>query len=197
MTITAIGTNTITLSQPAIATATGAALTASTNNFTTYDTLTSINIKGMIRAVMTGGDVAKASAIRQIADPRLAVTGGDLSTLGGRTYLVFGQNFQGGYALALDLELHPDLQRRDPELPDRRRPASTLAIKGYQALRDPTNFRRRDGNMGNVITRSGQPGSDLLRRRLHAGQHRHRLPGPDLDRRERTSPGQRELPAVF
>ena len=44
VTITAIGTNTITLSQAAIATGTGVALTASSNNFTTYDTLTSINI---------------------------------------------------------------------------------------------------------------------------------------------------------
>ena len=40
MTITAIGTNTITISQAATATATGAALTAATSNFTTYDTLT-------------------------------------------------------------------------------------------------------------------------------------------------------------
>ena len=99
VTITAVGTNTITLSQPATASATGAALTASTDNFTTYDTLTSINVKGMIRAVMSGGDVAKGSAIRQISDPRLAVTGGDSGTLGGRTNLVFGQDFQGGYTL--------------------------------------------------------------------------------------------------
>ena len=161
VTITAVGTNTITLSQAATATATGAALTASTDNFTTYDTLTSINVKGMIRAVMSGGDVAKESAIRQISDPRLAVTGGDLGTLGGRTYLVFGQNFQGGYALRANPAAPPSFtQIYSDEIQSFRIVAAgkTLAIKGYQALRDPTNFRRRDGNMGSVITRSGQPG---------------------------------------
>ena len=54
----------------------------------------------MINAVINGGDVAKASAIRQISDPRLA---GDrrqtMASIGGRTYLVFGQDFQGGYSL--------------------------------------------------------------------------------------------------
>ena len=53
----------------------------------------------MINAVIKGGDVAKASAIRQISDPRFQVTGGSLTTMGGRTYLVFGQDFQGGYSL--------------------------------------------------------------------------------------------------
>ena len=108
VTITAIGTNTITLSQPAIATATDTALTASTSNFTTYDTLTTVNIKGMIRAVMSGGDVASGAAIRQMSDPRLAVTGGGLGVLGGRTYLVFGQDFQGGYGATDFTQIYSD-----------------------------------------------------------------------------------------
>ena len=40
VTITAIGANTITISQAATATATGAVLNAATSNYTTYDTLT-------------------------------------------------------------------------------------------------------------------------------------------------------------
>ena len=89
------------------------------------------------------------------------MTGGDLSTIGGRTYLVFGQDFQGGYALGANPTAPPSFtQIYSDEIRSFRIVATgkTLAIKGYQALRDPTNFRRRDGNMGNVITRSGQPG---------------------------------------
>jgi len=161
VTITAVGTNTITLSQPAIATTTGGALTASTANFTTYDTLTTMNIKGMIRAVMSGGNVARGSAIRQISDPRLQVTGGDLGALGARTYLVFGQDFQGGYSIPINPAATPTFtQIYSAEVRSFRIVATrkSLAIRGYQTLRDSTNFRRRDGNMGTVITRSGQLG---------------------------------------
>ena len=158
VTITAVGTNTITISQAATATAAGVALTAATNNFTTYDTLTALSISGMINAVINGGDVAKGSAIRQISDPRLAVTGGDMATMGGRTYLVFGQDFQGGYIPFTDrpTKLHPDLQRRDPELQDRRQRQEIGHHVTTQALRDPTNFRRRDGNMSAVVEPNGQ-----------------------------------------
>jgi hypothetical protein len=154
VTITAIGTGTITLSQPAIATATSTILTASSDKFTTYDTLTSINISGMIHAVQTGGDVARESAIRQMSDPRLAVTGGVLTGLGGRTYLVFGQNFQGGYGAVDFTQIYSDEIKRFRIVTTRK----SLAIMCYQALRDPVNFRRRDGNLSTVISRAGTPG---------------------------------------
>ena len=164
-TITAIGTNTITISMSDntyledIGTATGVALTASSNNFTTYDTLTSINIKGMINAVMNGGDMVKQAAIRQISDPRLAVTGGNMAVLGGRTYLVFGQNFQGGYNFSFpQMSNSTFTQIYSSEIQSFRivRTRNSLAIRGYQALRDPVNFRRRDSNLQTVITPSGQ-----------------------------------------
>ena len=105
-----------------------------------------------------GGDVARQSAIRQVSDPRLAVTGGDVGTLGGRTYLVFGQDFQGGYAPftipSSFTQVYSDEIKSFRIVPK----GKTLAIRGYQALRDPTNFRRRDGNMGTAVTRSGQFG---------------------------------------
>ena len=180
VTITAIGTNSITLSQAATATATGGALTASTDNFTTYDTLTSMNINGMIRAVMSDGNVADGAAIRQISDARLAVTGGDIGTVGGRTYLVFGQNFQGGYSLPTTPAPPSFTQIYSDEIRSFRivNTGNTLAIKGYQALRDTTNFRRRDGNMSDVITRSGQLGLNVLRRRFYSRHRRRRLPWP-------------------
>ena len=58
VTITDISGGTVTLSQAATATASDVALTASTDNFTTYDTLTALSVSGVIGAVIGGGDVA-------------------------------------------------------------------------------------------------------------------------------------------
>ncbi len=149
MTITAIGTNTITLSQAATATATGVASPPPPDNFTTYDTLTSINVKGMIRAVMNGGDVARGAAIRQISDPRLAVTGGDRERSAGG--LISSSARTSRVAMLWGEPRSPPsfTQIYSDEIKSFRivTTGKTLAIRGYQALRDPTNFRRRDGNM--------------------------------------------------
>ena len=82
-----------------------------------------------------------------------------MSTLGGRTYLVFGQNFQGGYNLPVSgptgfTQIYSDEIQSFKIVHN----GTTLAIKNYAALRDPTNFRRRDGNMGGVVEADGQEG---------------------------------------
>jgi len=156
VTITAVGTSSITISQPATATAIGAALNAATSNYTTYDTLTSMSVSGMIDAVLNGGDLARKSAIRQTGDPRLTVTGGDLSMIGGRAYLIFGQAFEGGYSLTAGppsfTQIYSD-EIRSFKIVDS---GTSLAITDYQALRDTTNFRRRDGNLGAVVLPNGR-----------------------------------------
>ena len=99
MTITAVGTNSITISQAATATATGVALNAATSNYTTYDTLTALNISGMINAVIEWWRRRQGSRrSARSRTPGSQVTGGDLAMIGGRAYLVFGQDFQGGYS---------------------------------------------------------------------------------------------------
>ena len=157
VTITAVGTNSITISQAATATATGVVLTAASDNFTTYDTLSALNIKGMVSAVINGGNFAKKAAIRQISNPRFQITGGDMTTIGGRTYVVFGQDFQGGYSLTGPptsfTQIYSDEIRSFQIVNNGKR----LGIRGYTALRDPVNFRRRDGNTGSVMLPSGRP----------------------------------------
>ena len=159
VTITAIGGNSITLSAPATATASGVALTASTSDFTTYDTLSALNVSGLAKAVMNGGNVAAGQRIRQVSDPRFEVTGGDMATLGGRTYLVFGQDFQGGY---IPFTASPPSftqiytnEIRSFQIVTR---GNRLAITNFKALRDPIDFRRRDGNMGAVVVSGGRQG---------------------------------------
>src|SRR5206468_1556037 len=94
--------------------------------------------------------------VRQISDPRLTVAGGELSMLGNRAYLVFGQNFQGGYngATADLLQTYTD-EIQSFQIIDNGR---ILAIANYQAQRDPVNFRRRDYNLSASILPNGQPG---------------------------------------
>ncbi len=153
--ITAINANTVTTSHVSEADATGVALAAFTNDFKTFDTLTALSITGMVKAVINGGDVAKLAKVRQMSDPRLAVTGGEMMALNGRTYLVFGNNFQGGYAgsTASIAQVYTN-EIRSFRIIDSGR---SLAIAGYQALRDPVNFRRRDGNLVRFIGTAGQP----------------------------------------
>jgi hypothetical protein len=131
-------------------------LNAASSNYITYDTLTALSVSGLASAVIHGGNVAKKSAVRQISDPRLAVTGGTISTIKGRTYLVFGQVFQGGYIPFVTTppsftQIYTD-EIRSFKIGDN---GKTLAIRQYQALRDTTNFRRRDGNLNEVVMPCG------------------------------------------
>ncbi len=153
-TIATVGTTTLTLSQAATATAATVPLTAFVANFTTFDTLTSLSVSGLVNALVQGGSVAAGSEIQQIADPRFAVTGGEILAIQGVTYLVLGQNFQGGYAFPPTADQTYTDEIRSFQIST----TPTLAISDYQALRDPVNFRRRDGNAGPTLSPSGQPG---------------------------------------
>ena len=153
-TITAIGDTTVTLSLAAMTTATAVPLTAFIADFTTYDTLTSLSVSGMANALINHTSVTAGSGIQQISDPRFAVTGGEMLANQGTTYLVLGQTFQGGYAFPPTA-----LQTYTNEIRSFQISTSpTLAISNYQALRDPVNFRRRDGNAGPTLNSSGQTG---------------------------------------
>ena len=153
--ITAINGNTVTVSSAAVVNATGASMAAFTRNFTTYGTLTGLSIKGLAQAVINGGDVARLARIRQMSDSRVAVTGGALAALNGRTYLAFGHNFQGGYngASASISQVYTS-EIRSFRIIDNGR---SLAVANYRAVRDPVNFRRRDGNLVSFIGRDCQP----------------------------------------
>jgi hypothetical protein len=160
VTITDVSGSTVTLSQAATATASDVALTASTDNFTTFDTLTALSVSGVIGAVIGGGDVASAGDVRQVSDPRLAVTGGNMGILDGRIYLVFGQAFQGGYKPETAPPTFTQIYTDEVRSFNLIETSTTLAIdwSSYEALRDPINFRRRDGNIGEVIEPNGKPG---------------------------------------
>ncbi|MDR3632971.1 MAG: hypothetical protein P4L84_03990 [Isosphaeraceae bacterium] len=122
--------------------------------FTTYDALSAISVSGLINAVVNHGAIG--AQVKQIQDPRLAVAGGQFAPVGNRAYLVFGQNFEGGYNgnNADFSQVYTD-EVRSFHIVDR---GSTLAITSYQAQRDPVNFRRRDYNLAPSILPNGRQG---------------------------------------
>jgi hypothetical protein len=136
----------------------------SSHQFTTYDTLSAMSVRGMINMVMTGGTAN--GLIKQISDPPFALTGGDMASINGRMYLDFGQDFQGGYVVPANGNPGASLSQvysdeiRSFRIIDH---GQALGITAYQAQRDPVNFRRRDGNLAvPAILPNCQPGINVL-----------------------------------
>ena len=106
-----------------------------TGRFQTYDSLTSINVSGLINAVVNG--TRGAAFVRQIRDPRLQVTGGEMATMGGRTYLVVGQLFNGQYTFPpTATQVYSDEIRSFRIIDNPRQ----LTVVDFQAQRDPVRL---------------------------------------------------------
>ena len=130
----------------------GYGVDSSTGVSTTFDTLTQINVEGLIQAVIHGGSIA--AQLRQIQDPRLQVTGGQLGKLGNREYLVMGQSFLGDYFSPTAVQQYTD-QIASFQIVNT---PHQLAITNYQTNTDAVNFHRRDFRMSPIILPDGQPG---------------------------------------
>ncbi|MFO1058592.1 MAG: autotransporter domain-containing protein [Dongiaceae bacterium] len=120
--------------------------------FKTYDGLTSVDLEGLISWVKGAPDAPPIDSIfRTIHDPALQVTGGELSEVDGRAMLVFGQNFTGGYTPGSNGDYTS--QVRSFTIVDN---GTALAITDLGASPDPgdpSQFRRRDYNLLDVVRR--------------------------------------------
>lgn len=115
------------------------------NGFDTFDTLSAINLPKLFDWVVAGTGSA-AGAIRQISDPLFRVTGGGMFEIGGRTHLVFGHDFQGGYAPGRNgVYTH---QVRSFDIVD---DGTSLAITNVTASAPLPEYRRRDLNVFPVL----------------------------------------------
>lgn len=123
----------------------------------TYPSLVLIRVDELVEAIISDGDVAPY--IYQLNDERMAVTGGRLSKLGDRYYLVGGQRFDGRY---------------NPHGPDHGPGFSqqytnqvrkfALALNGekpeitrYETITDSLLLHRRDYNLLAQVDGSGKP----------------------------------------
>lgn len=132
----------------------GYGVDSATGKSTTFDTLTQIDVQGLIKAVVNGGPIAPR--IRQVHDPRFQVTGGGLGAIGKRDYLVMGQKYLGDYTTnnAGAIQIYTNAIRSF-QINSR---SLMLGIRNYQSIIDPVNFHRRDFSMSPTILTNGQPG---------------------------------------
>ncbi len=123
----------------------------STGEFSTKNTLTAIDIPGMMKWVKKGshcGESAKKH-IRQAFHPSLRVTGGHMTRIGDNpVLLVFGQNFTGFYTDSSNGEYTQQVRRF--WIKDDGKKLKVDFISSKPSLPDP-NFRRRDLNVIPVI----------------------------------------------
>jgi len=122
------------------------------NTFGTFDTLTAIDLSGIIDWVQAGTGSAD-DHIRQINEPIASVTGGAMLRIGETMHLVFGQDFQGGYNPFRNGTY--TRQVRSFEIVD---DGNTLAIENVRQTEPLPEYRRRDLNVIPRILRNPQTG---------------------------------------
>lgn len=116
------------------------------SEFITFHTLTAVNIKGLMDAMISAQPIA--DNFRQMKDSNLAVCGAHLQRMDSTYYLVFGHRYDGHYdrsdsTSAIAYQAYTCAVRKFQIADD----GSHLAIYNYSAIQDSVNFRRRDYNL--------------------------------------------------
>lgn len=124
-----------------------------TSGFSTHNALAAIDLPGIVDWVTTGNGTA-AENIRMVRDEMFRVTGGAMYEMNGRTHLVFGQNFNGGYIPGRNGEY--TRQIRSFDIVD---DGTNLGIENVTLTTPLPEYRRRDLNVFPTISRA--PGGGL------------------------------------
>jgi hypothetical protein len=128
-----------------------------TGAYVTFDTLSAIDVPALGDWVVNGTGAA-ADAIRQIQDPLVKVTGGAMYDVGGRTQLVFGQDYEGAYRPGLNGVYTS--QVRSFDIVDN---GVSLSIQNAVSTTPDDAYRRRDLNIFPVLQPTvGGPEEGLL-----------------------------------
>ena len=162
----------------------GYGFSATLNDHITYPNLTAIDLDGLATAIINGSDIT--SFFRQITDPNLAVTGGQLGLLNNIFYLCGGQYFEGkynpmgpgsgtGFIQAYTEEI------RKFEIND---DGTNISIDNYTAVNDANNLHRRDYNLAPQIFPNGDFGFTMF-----SGVFQHTADLPWLNTVDITSSG--------
>lgn len=116
-------------------------------NYTTFDNLTAIDVRGLMHWVTNPRPGETASQhIRQISNPIFRVTGGEMyQTPNGPVVLVFGQDFEGPYFHFTFDGIYTEQVRRF-HIIDNGKKLSFKSLPALPLIKDP-NYRRRDLNV--------------------------------------------------
>jgi hypothetical protein len=120
----------------------------SAGDFMTYSTMTAFDLDKIVNWVRKlsdapGGNADLAALIRQTSDDVLKVTGGQMTMLGNRAILAFGQLFDGGYGSPTFTQVYTT-QVRSFRILDNGRRLAIDNIRQVPQAPNPTDYRRRD-----------------------------------------------------
>lgn len=121
--------------------------------FDTFDTLTAIDLPGLIDWVQNGTGSA-AAHVRQVHDEAFRVTGGAMHEIDGTMHLVFGQSFQGPYLPNRNGQYTNQVRHFD--ITD---DGTTLGFTNASATTPEDAYRRRDLNVYTTLRPDGAGGT--------------------------------------
>jgi hypothetical protein len=133
----------------------GYAFSASKGNHITFPFLTTIDVPGLIDAIINEKSINPF--FLQLEDERMAVTGGQLAKFDDTFYLVGGHRFDGRYnpmGGPSFTQSYTNQIRKFKIAPN----IGPLAISDYEAITDPIHLRRRDYNLVPQIFPDGSEG---------------------------------------
>lgn len=133
----------------------GYGFSASTNNHITYPFLTSIQVSGLISAIINNQNIN--SYFKQIEDTAFAVTGGHLKKINDTFYLIGGHRFDGRYNPMGNPTFTQNYtnQIRKFKLNNS---SSQLSFSNYNTITDAVHLHRRDYNLLPYIYADGEEG---------------------------------------
>lgn len=133
----------------------GYARSESQNDHITFPYLTSVDVPGVINAVINNNGIG--DFFKQAEDPIFAVTGGQLGKLGDYFYLVGGHRFDGRYnpmgQPTYIQEYSNEIRKFTID-----NSGGQLSFGNYSALSDPVHLHRRDYNLMPQIFPNGDLG---------------------------------------
>ena len=133
----------------------GYAFSATANDHITFDKLTSINVPGLINAIINSAPIT--SFFKQIADPLFANTGAQLGKIGNEFYLVGGQQFTGRYN-PMGNPTYTQTYYSQYSKFNIDNSGTQLSFSNVQMTLDPVHLRRRDYNLMPQIFPDGSEG---------------------------------------
>ena len=118
---------------------------AAANRFETFQTLTAVDVQGLVNAVETNTDISPY--FRQILDSNLAICGANLQKLGNSFYLVFGHRFDGTYSHNSIGNFYTQTYSNAVKKFNISDDGTTMSLNGFQIIEDTLNFHRREYNL--------------------------------------------------
>lgn len=133
----------------------GYAFSPTANDHITFDKLTSVNVSGLMDAIINGNSIIPY--FKQISDSAFAVTGAQLGKIGNTFYLVGGQKFMGRYN-PMGNPTYTQTYSNQIRKFTLDNSSTQLSFSNYSTITDAVHLRRRDYNLLPQIYPNGEEG---------------------------------------